>query len=223
MEHRTACYWQKEAQPKTFLSLQQRYYRRRKTSVVIACMAGSREGEVWLRRTLERRLEQPGIWRTWREETLQESLRAELAETAPVEDYAGILCVREKVLFCAGGRMKVCGCFRRFGRTEWMSLQGQCRAGSVEAGTALLLADNAFLTYCEDRIAECLRPGAFGTDRREDDGERARKRLEELGSYAEQLGGRHMGAVWILPVPGDTRRGRSRADSVRESEGTSHG
>ena len=202
MEHRTACYWQKEAQPKTFLSLQQRYYRMRRTSVVIACLAGSRESEERLRRILERRLEQPGIWRMWREEAVQESLRAELESEAEAvgTDYAGILCVGEKVLFCAGGRMRVCGCFRRFGRAEWMSLQGQCRAGVVEAGTALLLADNAFLDLCEAQIGECLRPDSVGATGDKDAGRRAQRRLAELGSHAAQQGGRYMGAVWILPA-----------------------
>ena len=43
MEHVTACYWQKETVPNIFLSLQQRKYRRRKASVVYACISDNRE------------------------------------------------------------------------------------------------------------------------------------------------------------------------------------
>lgn len=72
--------------------------------------------------------------------------------------------------------------------------------GEVEPGTAVLLTDNAFLNLCEDELAAGLRPGSIGRDSPADMAERAQKRLWELGRNAEQQGGRHMGAVWILPV-----------------------
>ena len=72
--------------------------------------------------------------------------------------------------------------------------------GEVEAGTAILLTDHGFLNYCEEELAGCLRPESVGTDLLSDRAERAERRLAELGRKAEQRGGRHMGAVWILPV-----------------------
>ena len=73
-------------------------------------------------------------------------------------------------------------------------------SGEVEAGTAILLTDHGFLNYCEEELAGCLRPESVGTDLLSDRAERAERRLAELGRKAEQRGGRHMGAVWILPV-----------------------
>ena len=67
-------------------------------------------------------------------------------------------------------------------------------AGEVEPGTAMLMADNGFLNFCEEELTACLQPQIAG---RPD-----ARRLKELGEKAERHGRTHMGAVWILPVMG---------------------
>ena len=57
MEHVTACYWQKETVPNIFLSLQQRKYRRRKASVVYACISDNRELLMNLQNKIEEELQ----------------------------------------------------------------------------------------------------------------------------------------------------------------------
>ena len=89
--------------------------------------------------------------------------------------------------------------------------------GEVEAGTAILLTDHGFLNYCEEELAGCLRPESVGTDLLSDRAERAERRLAELGRKAEQRGGRHMGAVWILPVKGEAiwSKGKQSKETVQ--------
>ena len=58
MEHVTACYWQKETVPNIFLSLQQRKYRRRKASVVYACISDNRELLMNLQNKIEEELQE---------------------------------------------------------------------------------------------------------------------------------------------------------------------
>ena len=74
-----------------------------------------------------------------------------------------------------------------------------------------------FLNYCEEELAGCLRPESVGTDLLSDRAERAERRLAELGRKAEQRGGRHMGAVWILPVKGEAiwSKGKQSKETVQ--------
>ena len=64
MEHVTACYWQKETVPNIFLSLQQRKYRRRKASVVYACISDNRELLMNLQNKIEEELQGRDIWKS---------------------------------------------------------------------------------------------------------------------------------------------------------------
>lgn len=73
-------------------------------------------------------------------------------------------------------------------------------AGEVEPGTAMLMADNGFLNFCEEELTACLQPQIAGRPDARQRVEGAARRLKELGEKAERHGGTHMGAVWILPV-----------------------
>ena len=192
MEHVTACYWQKETVPNIFLSLQQRKYRRRKASVVYACISDNRELLMNLQNKIEEELQGRDIWKSYTEERIREKWSKQLA----VVD---------------------CGFCKRFGRTGWKVWKNQCMVGEVEAGTAILLTDHGFLNYCEEELAGCLRPESVGTDLLSDRAERAERRLAELGRKAEQRGGRHMGAVWILPVKGEAiwSKGKQSKETVQ--------
>lgn len=75
-------------------------------------------------------------------------------------------------------------------------------AGEVEPGTAMLMADNGFLNFCEEELTACLQPQIAGRSDARERMEGAARRLKELGEKAERHGGTHMGAVWILPVMG---------------------
>lgn len=75
-------------------------------------------------------------------------------------------------------------------------------AGEVEPGTAMLMADNGFLNFCEEELTACLQPQIVGRPDARERVEGAARRLKELGEKAERHGGTHMGAVWILPVMG---------------------
>ena len=77
-----------------------------------------------------------------------------------------------------------------------------CMAGEVEPGTAMLMADNGFLNFCEEELTACLQPQIAGRPDARQRVEGAARRLKELGEKAERHGGTHMGAVWILPVMG---------------------
>ena len=203
MEHVTACYWQKEIPAGLFLSLQQRKYRRRGTSVVSACISDNAELVRSLQNRMEEELSEESVWKPFGEETLREKWADLLKRQKQDDSYAGILCVESRVLYFSHGRMRICGCFRRFGRTQWRTMQESCMVGEVEAGTAILLADNAFLNFCEEELAVCLQPQTAGRTDARDRAEYAAKRLKELGEKAERQGGKHMGAVWILPVEGE--------------------
>ena len=200
MEHVTACYWQKETVPHMFLSLQQRKYRRRKVSVVYACISDNRELLMNLQNKMEEELQGRDIWKPYTEERIREKWSKQLAAVDKNSNYAGALCVDSRVVLFDHGGMRLCGFFKRFGRTGWKVWKDQCMVGEVEPGTAILLTDHGFLNFCEEELAACLRPESVGTDMLPDRAERAQKRLAELGQKAEQRGGKHMGAVWILPV-----------------------
>lgn len=217
MEHVTACYWQKETVPNIFLSLQQRKYRRRKASVVYACISDNRELLMNLQNKIEEELQGRDIWKSYTEERIREKWSKQLAAVDKNSNYAGVLCVDSRVLLFDHGRMNLCGFFKRFGRSGWKVWKDQCMVGEVEAGTAILLTDHGFLNYCEEELAGCLRPESVGTDLLSDRAERAERRLAELGRKAEQRGGRHMGAVWILPVKGEAiwSKGKQSNETVQ--------
>ena len=199
MEHVTACYWQKETPAGLFLSLQQRKYRGRGTSVVSACISDSIEQVRSLQSRMDEELEDGRFRQPCREKWAEL-----LAMQKEDSNYAGILCVENRVLLFYHGRMRICGAFCRFGRTQWKTMQEPCMVGEVEPGTAILLADNGFLNFCEEELAACLQPRIVGNTDARDPGEYAARRLKELGEKAERQGGKHMGAVWILPVEGGT-------------------
>ena len=202
MEHVTACYWQKETPAGLFLSLQQRKYRRWRASVVSACISDNEELVRSLQNRMEEELAEESVWKSFREEILREKWTDLLKLQKQDDSYAGILCVENRVLFFSHGRMRICGCFRRFGRTQWKTMQEPCMTGEVESGTAILLADNGFLNFCEEELTVCLQPRIVGNTDVRDPGECAARRLKELGEKAERQGGKHMGAVWILPMEG---------------------
>ena len=202
MEHVTACYWQKETPAELFLSLQQRKYRRMGISVVCACISDNGELVRSLQNKMEEELEEENVWRPFREEILQEKWMDIIRRQKQDDSYAGILCVGSRVLFFSHGRMRICGCFQRFGRTQWRTMQESCMAGEVEPGTAMLMADNGFLNFCEEELTACLQPQIAGRPDARECVEGAARRLKELGEKAERHGGTHMGAVWILPVMG---------------------
>ena len=153
MEHVTACYWQKETVPNIFLSLQQRKYRRRKASVVYACISDNRELLMNLQNKIEEELQGRDIWKSYTEERIREKWSKQLAAVDKNSNYAGVLCVDSRVLLFDHGRMNLCGFFKRFGRTGWKVWKDQCMVGEVEAGTAILLTDHGFLNYCEEELA----------------------------------------------------------------------
>ena len=186
MEHVTACYWQKETPAELFLSLQQRKYRRLGISVVCACISDNGELVRSLQNKMEEELEGENVWRPFREEILQEKWMDIIRQQKQDDSYAGILCVGSRVLFFSHGRMRICGCFQR----------------EVEPGTAMLMADNGFLNFCEEELTACLQPQIAGRPDARERVEGAARRLKELGEKAERHGGTHMGAVWILPVMG---------------------
>ena len=202
MEHVTACYWQKETPAELFLSLQQRKYRRLGISAVCACISDNGELVRSLQNKMEEELEEENVWRPFREEILQEKWMDIIRQQKQDDSYAGILCVGSRVLFFSHGRMRICGCFQRFGRTQWRTMQESCMAGEVEPGTAILTADNAFINYCEEELAECLKPQITENISPKICADRAGRRLRELGEKAAAQGGKHMGAVWILPILG---------------------
>ena len=137
MEHVTACYWHKETVPTIFLSLQQRKYRRRKASVVYACISDNRELLMNLQNKIEEELQGRDIWKSYTEERIREKWSKQLAAVDKNSNYAGVLCVDSRVLLFDHGRMNLCGFFKRFGRTGWKVWKDQCMVGEVEAGTAI--------------------------------------------------------------------------------------
>lgn len=99
MEHVTACYWQKETAPNIFLSLQQRKYRRRKASVVYACISDNRELLMNLQNKIEEELQGRDIWKSYTEERIRENGRNSLRQwtkTAIMREY----CVWTAECFC---------------------------------------------------------------------------------------------------------------------------
>ena len=54
----------------------------------------------------------------------------------------------------------------------------------------------------EEELAECLKPQITENISPKICADRAGRRLRELGEKAAAQGGKHMGAVWILPILG---------------------
>ena len=181
------------------------------------CISDNRELLMNLQNKIEEELQGRDIWKSYTEERIREKWSKQLAAVDKNSNYAGVLCVDSRVLLFDHGRMNLCGFFKRFGRTGWKVWKDQCMVGEVEAGTAILLTDHGFLNYCEEELAGCLRPESVGTDLLSDRAERAERRLAELGRKAEQRGGRHMGAVWILPVKGEAiwSKGKQSKETVQ--------
>lgn len=202
MEYVTACYWQKEEETRLFLSLQQRKYRGSGRNAVSACISDDGELVRDLQDRMEEELSGRYVWRPNREKALQERWTDQLSGIGEDSNYAGILCAEERVILFSHGRMRNFAFFRRFGRVGWRTLDGQCMVGEVEPGTAILTADNAFINYCEEELAECLKPQITENVSAEICAERAGRRLRELGEKAAAQGGKHMGAVWLLPTLG---------------------
>ena len=199
MEYVTAYYWQKEENEGSFLSLQHRKYRRKQASVVCTCISDSGEQVRELQGRMEEELDDEMIWLPHREEELHGKWSGFLRTQKADGNYAGILCVENRVLIFSHGRMRICRCFQRFGRNCWKMMQEPCMVGEVDPGTALLVADNAFLNFSEEELDVCLYPQIPGATTQEQ-AENAGRRLRELGEKAERQGGKHMAAVWILPV-----------------------
>lgn len=202
MEYVTASYWQKEEKAGLFLSLQQRRYRKSGRNAVSACISDDGKIVRYLQNRMDDELSGKLLWQTEGGDFLQECWREELSRLGEDCNYAGILCAEERVLLFSHGRMRNFVFFRRFGKVGWKTLDGKCMVGEVEPGTAILMADNAFLNFCEEELAECLKPQITENISAEVCEKRAEKRLKELGKKAAAQGGRHMGAVWILPVSG---------------------
>ena len=202
MEYVTAGYWQKEEHAGLFLSLQQRKYRKSGRNAVSACISDDGKIVRYLQDRIDDELSGKILWQTGREELLRECFQQELSALGEDCNYAGILCVEERVLLFSHGRMRNLAFFRRFGKVGWKILDGQCIVGEVEPGTAILIADNAFINYCEEELAECLKPQITENISPKICADRAGRRLRELGEKAAAQGGKHMGAVWILPILG---------------------
>ena len=208
MEYVTACYRQKEAEARIFLTLQQRKYRRKNVSMVGACIADTREQLISLQNFIEEECNVIDARKDHQEEGIKERWMEYLAEQkASVGSFAGILCMDDKVALLSRGNMQICFFFHRFGRTTWKIQTEPCRVGRIEPDTAILLADHAFLNFTESRLADCLGPGKLREDSLQKMAQGADRHLLELGKMAEQSGGMHMGAAWILPVKGGKRGG----------------
>lgn len=214
MEYVTASYWQKEEKAGLFLSLQQRRYRKNGRNAVSACISDDGKIVRYLQDRMDDELSGKLLWRTGGGDFLRECWREELSRLGEDCNYAGILCAEERVLLFSHGRMRNFAFFRRFGRVGWRTLEGQCIVGEVEPGTAILTADNAFINYCEEELAECLKPQITENISPEICAERAERRLRELGEKAAVQGGKHMGAVWILPTLGG-KNGERHIGSTR--------
>ena len=124
MEHVTACYWQKETVPNIFLSLQQRKYRRRKASVVYACISDNRELLMNLQNKIEEELQGRDIWKSYTEERIREKWSKQLAAVDKNSNYAGVLCVDSRVLLFESLRI-----FQEVWENRMESLEGSVHGG----------------------------------------------------------------------------------------------
>lgn len=119
-----ACYGlllAKETVPNIFLSLQQRKYRRRKASVVYACISDNRELLMNLQNKIEEELQGRDIWKSYTEERIREKWSKQLAAVDKNSNYAGVLCVDSRVLLFDHGRMNLCGFSRGLGEPDGKS------------------------------------------------------------------------------------------------------
>ena len=122
-------------------------------------------------------------------------------------DYSGILCVGDHFLLFREGSCQVClvnrcfdkGHFGRIGEESIPEGDGFFRQGILQQGIGLILATESFCSRLKDReFEECLHVKTVQTR------EQADRHLLELGCRAEELGGRHMGAVLLLTESEET-------------------
>lgn len=130
-------------------------------------------------------------------------------------DYSGILCVREHFLLFREGSCQVCllnrcfdkGHFGRIGEERIPEGDGFFRQGILQQGIGLILATESFCSRLKDReFEECLHVKTVQTR------EQADRHLLELGCRAEELGGRHMGAVLLLTESEETGTASAKPD-----------
>ena len=119
-------------------------------------------------------------------------------------DFAGILCASQYFLLFREGSCQICllnQCFDKghFGRISERQLPeggSFIQQGILQRGIGLLLATESFCSKLKDQeLEECLHVKTVRT------GEQADRHLQELGIRAEEQGGRHMGAVFLLTEP----------------------
>lgn len=218
----TSIYWQREHNDSALLL---QHYRYKGVPLCFACICAG-EGEakgragayltgqllLWFRALPLRRLagnpeeRLPGL-ETRLAERIERS-KKELERRGLLQhgrmDYSGILCAGEHFLLFREGSCQICllsRCFDRghFGRIgEWRISEGGrfVQQGILQQGIGLLLATESFCSKLRDReLEECLHVVTVGTR------EQADRHLQELGLRAEEQGGRHMGAVFLLTEP----------------------
>lgn len=111
---------------------------------------------------------------------------------------AGILCVGESFLLFFQGGMRILLCNTGFGRPalreigETGKAEPELRRGIMETGIGILLASDSF---CESLPPESLQGCLSVRDIR--DPRQTQKRVRELGSAAEERGGRNMAAILL--------------------------
>lgn len=126
-------------------------------------------------------------------------------------DFAGILCAGEYFLLFREGSCQVCLLNRCFDKGHLGRISGEplsesdsyFRQGILQREIGILLATGSFCSRLEDReLRECLHVKSVETQ------EQADRHLLELGNRAEELGGRHMGAVLLLTEPEESGAGK---------------
>ena len=133
-------------------------------------------------------------------------------------NYSGILCVGDYFLLFREGSCQVCllnqrfdkGHFERIGEERIPEGDGFFRQGILQRGIGLLLATESFCSRLKDReFEECLHVKTVQTR------EQADRHLLELSCRAEELGGRHMGAVLLLTESKETGTAFEKPDKSR--------
>lgn len=126
-------------------------------------------------------------------------------------DFAGILCAGDYFLLFREGGCQICLLNRCFDKGHLGRISGESlsesdsyfRQGILQREIGILLATGSFCSRLEDReLRECLHVKTVETQ------EQADRHLLELGNRAEELGGRHMGAVLLLTEPEESGAGK---------------
>lgn len=218
----TSVYWQRE-QNDSALLLQ--HYRYKGVPLCFACICAG-EGEAkgragayltaqllsWFRALPLRRLagnpeeRMPGL-ETKLAERIERS-KKELRRRGLLEeeglDFTGILCAGEYFLLFQEGSCQICllnrcfdkGHFGRIGEGRIPEGSSIFQQGILQRGIGLLLATESFCSKLRDQeLEECLHVKTVGTR------EQADRHLLELGLRAQEQGGRHMAAVFLLTEP----------------------